>query len=192
MVAQPQRSNLPVPLENAPAVVDDDPCVTFAINGVVLRIRATQLRSLIQSQLAGFEASYNDDLSGANGAKMKAFQLAVRAAFSTIAPMVRQTVNQIRASEKTPAYLRRMLPEMPPAKRHEDRYIAFQRYIGEIVHAALTQNVWQLDVANEDAATLEVTGFKLVDPDTFLAEQALTQLVSPDDVDWQDEDDSDE
>ncbi len=182
-----------VPLDNAPAVVDETPYVTIAANGVALRIRADGLQGLIQEQLKGFEQSYTDDLNGANGAKLKAFQLAIRTAFSMILPMARQAINQLHESPKTPEYLKRMLPEMRQARRHEDRYLFLLGYIGECVHAALTQNVWQLEVANEgsDAATLEVTGFKFVDPDTFQAEQALIQLASPDDVDW-DDDDTDE
>ena len=167
-------NRLPEPLEEGPAspltAEPPEPMVTFSLNGVPMRFKAGQLRALMGKALSEYGHGYADDLSGVNGAKLKAFQLAMQGAFTGIMPLARQAIEKIRDNPKTPAYVKRMLLPLPPIPKRSDRFLFFTAYMTECFYAALTENAWELEVTADDPSdptAMQVTGFTIRDPKEF-------------------------
>lgn len=180
----------PTPLVAQPP----EPMVTFSMNGVPMRFRAGALRGLMNDALTHYAQDYADDVTGANGPKMRAFQLAMRGAMATMVPMLRQSIEKARASEKVPAYVKRMLPPMPQVPRHADRFLFMVAYLSECLYAALTENAWELEVTADDPSdptAMSVTGFLIRDPNDFNLRRALPAPAESDDDPDDDEGGSD-
>lgn len=146
------------------------PYVTVVLSGMPMRFKASHLRQLISDNLMAYSQLRDEQVAGADGAKVKAFQLAMKAAITAVLPVLRQAIKLTRENPLTPPHIKRMLPEMQPTPRHADKTMFLMAYFGDVIHAALTRNAWVLDVEPDpdalDSDALRIAGFRFDDPAT--------------------------
>lgn len=155
------------PVPALPAVpAHGEPYITLMLNGMPMRFKATALRPGFEKFLGQLEASLNGQGGMPLDGKTKAIIFGLRQSVGLMIPLMRPMVKALRTDSHVPAFVSRMIPEMPVMPRHTDRVMFLLRYLSEVLHAVLTENGWALDVEPDpdasDPDALRVAGFHMV------------------------------